>query len=88
MGEATYNAVCATCHGGGVARAPKFGDSKKWGSLTREGQAVLTARSSVGIRGMPTKGGKPELTIKEFADAIVYMVNNSGGKWSPQIPKP
>lgn len=81
-GEATYKAVCAACHTAGVANAPKIGDAKKWGPLIREGQAVLTAHGYVGIRGMPAKGGKPDLSIEDFADAVVYMVNNSGGKWS------
>ena len=81
-GEATYKAVCAACHTAGVANTPKIGDAKKWGPLIREGQAVLTAHGYVGIRGMPAKGGKPDLSIEDFADAVVYMVNNSGGKWS------
>jgi cytochrome c5 len=86
-GEATYKAVCAACHTAGVANAPKLGDAKKWGPLIREGQAVLTAHGYVGIRGMPAKGGKPDLSIEDFADAVVYMVNNSGGKWSSPDPK-
>ena len=86
-GEATYKAVCAACHTSGVANAPKFGDVKKWGPLIREGQAVLTAHGYVGIRGMPAKGGKPDLSLEDFADAVVYMVNNSGGKWLSPDPK-
>ncbi len=86
-GEATYKAVCAACHTSGVANAPKIGDAKKWGPLIREGQAVLTAHGYVGIRGMPAKGGKPDLSVEDFADAVVYMVNNSGGKWSSPDPK-
>jgi hypothetical protein len=30
---------------------------------------------------MPPKGGSPNLSIEGFADALVYMVNNSGGSW-------
>ena len=80
-GEATYKAVCAACHTSGAANAPKLGDAKKWGPLIREGQAVLTAHGYVGIRGMPAKGGKPDLSVEDFADAVAYMVNQSGGKW-------
>jgi cytochrome c5 len=86
-GEATYRAVCAACHTSGVANAPKLGDTKKWGPLIREGQAVLTAHGYVGIRGMPAKGGKPDLSVEDFADAVVYLVNNSGGKWLSPDPK-
>lgn len=86
-GEATYKAVCAACHASGVANAPKVGDTKKWGPLIREGQAVLTAHGYVGIRGMPAKGGKPDLSVEDFADAVAYMVNQSGGKWPSPDPK-
>ena len=81
VGESTYKSVCASCHSAGVANAPKLGDQKKWGALIREGQAVLTAHGYVGIRGMPAKGGKPDLSVEDFADAVAYMVNQSGGKW-------
>jgi hypothetical protein len=30
---------------------------------------------------MPPKGGSPNLSVQGFADALVYMVNNSGGNW-------
>lgn len=81
-GEATYRSVCASCHASGVANAPKVGDQKKWAALIREGQATLTAHGYVGIRGMPAKGGRPDLSLEDFADAVVYMANQSGGKWS------
>ena len=43
---------------------------------------TLTAHGYVGVRGMPPKGGNPNLSVEGFADALVYMVNNSGGKWT------
>jgi hypothetical protein len=30
---------------------------------------------------MPAKGGKPDLSVKDFAGSLVYMVNQSGGTW-------
>jgi hypothetical protein len=30
---------------------------------------------------MPAKGGKPDLSVKDFAASLVYMVNLSGGNW-------
>lgn len=80
-GENTYKQVCATCHGTGVLNAPKFGDKTKWAPLIAEGQVTLTAHAYVGVRGMPPKGGSPNLSIEGFSDALVYMVNNSGGNW-------
>jgi cytochrome c5 len=81
-GENTYKQVCASCHGAGVLNAPKFGDKAKWAPLIAEGQVILTAHAYFGVRGMPPKGGNPNLSVEAFADALVYMVNNSGGKWT------
>jgi cytochrome c5 len=80
-GENTYKQVCAACHGAGVLNAPKFGDKAKWAPLIAEGQATLTAHAYFGVRAMPPKGGNPNLSIEGFSDALVYMVNNSGGNW-------
>lgn len=80
-GESTYKQVCANCHATGVLNAPKFGDKTKWKPLIAEGQVELTAHAYFGVRGMPPKGGSPNLSIEGFADALVYMVNNSGGNW-------
>jgi cytochrome c5 len=81
-GENTYKQVCVSCHGSGVLNAPKFGDKAKWAPLIAEGQVTLTAHAYVGVRAMPPKGGNPNLTVEAFSDALVYIVNNSGGKWT------
>ena len=80
--DPVYQQVCAVCHAAGVAGAPKVGDTKKWAPLIAEGQVILTAHGYVGIRAMPAKGGKPDLSLKDFAGALVHMVNQSGGKWT------
>ena len=80
-GESTYKQVCANCHGTGVLNAPKFGEKAKLAPLIAEGQVALTAHAYYGVRSMPPKGGNPNLSIQGFADALVYMVNNSGGNW-------
>ena len=81
--DPVYQQVCAVCHAAGVAGAPKVGDTKKWAPLIAEGQVILTAHGYVGIRAMPAKGGKPDLSLRDFAGALVHMVNQSGGKWTP-----
>jgi len=86
-GEATYKQVCMSCHGAGVLNAPKLGDKAKWAPLIAEGQVTLTAHGYVGVRAMPAKGGNPNLSIEGFADALVYMVNNSGGNWKSPNPQ-
>lgn len=80
-GEQVYKEVCMVCHAAGVANAPKFGDAKVWAPLIKEGQAVLTAHAWVGVRGMPARGGNPNLSQEDFAKAVVYMANAAGGKW-------
>jgi len=80
-GENTYKQACAACHASGVLNAPKLGDKAKWAPLIAEGQATLTAHAYVGVRGMPAKGGNPNLTVEGFSEAVAYMVNKAGGKW-------
>ena len=82
VGVQTYKAVCAVCHASGVANAPKVGDKNVWKPLIDEGQVILTAHGYVGVRAMPPKGGKPDLSIEQFAEAVNYIENNSGGQWS------
>ncbi len=82
IGIQTYKAVCAVCHTSGVANAPKFGDKNAWKPLIDEGQVIITAHGYVGVRAMPPKGGRADLSVEQFAEALNYMVNNSGGQWS------
>lgn len=79
--EQVYKEVCMVCHATGVANAPKFGDKKMWAPLIAEGQAVLTAHAWVGVRGMPPKGGNPNLSQEEFSRAVAYMARAAGGSW-------
>ena len=80
-GEAVYKETCQTCHAAGLLKAPKFGDKKDWGKLILEPQATLTADGWVGVRDMPPKGGKVDLTLEEFARAVAYMARAAGAKW-------
>src|SRR5688572_6927898 len=68
-GDEVYREVCAVCHATGVANAPKFADRKFWAPLIEEGQAVLTAHAWVGVRAMPPKGGRGDLSLEEFSRA-------------------
>ena len=80
-GEEVYKAVCSACHAQKVPTAPQFGDRNAWAPLIREGQAVLTAHAWVGVRAMPPKGGKPDLTLEEFGRATAYMARAGGANW-------
>jgi cytochrome c5 len=79
-GEAVYQAACVACHGAGVAGAPKTGDAGAWSARIAQGQATLVEHAIKGIRGMPPKGGNPNLADVEVERAVVYMANQSGGK--------
>ncbi|GAB3542842.1 c-type cytochrome [Noviherbaspirillum agri] len=79
-GDAVYQAVCVACHGTGVAGAPKTGDAGAWSARIAQGQSTLVTNAIKGIRGMPAKGGNPDLADIEVERAVVYMANQSGGK--------
>ena len=90
-GEQVFKSQCVACHGTpGLASAPKMGDAKAWAPLIKEGLAELTKDAIKGnAKGMPPKGGNPDLDDYEIALAIVYMANASGGKFSaPAAPAP
>ena len=80
-GEETYKTTCSNCHEKGLAGAPQVGDKKAWGKLIKEGQVPLTADGYKGVRAMPPKGGRPELTVAEFSSAVVFMTNQAGANW-------
>lgn len=80
-GEQVYKAVCVTCHGHGLAGAPKAGNRQTWSPLIAEGYDDLVGSALTGVRMMPPKGGAPELYDIEVARAVVYMVGMSGGKF-------
>ena len=80
-GEQTYKAVCATCHGHGVAGAPRAGNRHAWKPLIEEGYEDLVGSALTGVRMMPPKGGAPELYDIEVARAVVYMASLAGGKF-------
>ena len=81
-GAHVYKEVCFVCHATGVANAPKLGDQIAWRKLISEGQVIITAHGYVGVRAMPPKGGKEDLSIDQFAEALNYMVSKSGGNWT------
>lgn len=86
-GEAIYTSTCQACHGAGVAGAPKVGDAGAWGARIAQGYDTIVKHAIEGIRAMPAKGGNPELDDVEVARAVVFMANQSGGKFKePEVP--
>jgi cytochrome c5 len=85
--EAVYTAICAACHTSGAAGAPKLGDAGGWAPRIAQGYDTLVKHAIEGIRAMPAKGGNPDLDDVEVARAVVYMTNQSGGKFKePEVP--
>lgn len=80
-GEAVYNSACVTCHGGGIAGAPKFGDAAAWADRIAKGKDTLYKHAIEGFQGdagmMPPKGGRGDLSDEEVKAAVDYMVENS-----------
>jgi cytochrome c5 len=86
-GEEVYKAVCATCHGTGVAGAWKFGDKAAWSPHLKEGLETLAKNAINGIRAMPPRGGNPDLSDLEVTRAVVYMGNAAGANFKePAAP--
>ena len=87
-GEQVYKAICAACHDTGAANAPKFGDKARWAPLIKEGFAAITADAIKGtLKGMPPKGGNPDLDDIEVARAVAFMANAAGaGFKEPPAP--
>jgi cytochrome c5 len=86
-GDAIYTSTCAACHTSGAAGAPKLGDAGAWAARIGKGQDTVIKNAIQGLNAMPAKGGNPDLDDVEVARAVVYMVNQSGGKFKePAVP--
>mgnify|MGYP001310971191 CR=1 FL=1 len=77
-GEGPYKQVCAMCHGGGVAGAPKTGDKAAWAPRIAQGNDVLYKHAIEGFTGqagmMPPKGGGAGLSDDQVKQAVDYLV--------------
>lgn len=88
-GEEVYKAVCVTCHGTGVAGAPKFGNKDDWAPRISQGFDTLLKTALAGKGAMPPRGGTSpdDVSDYEIARAIVYMANNDGANFpEPAAP--
>ena len=80
-GETVYNQACVTCHGAGIAGAPKLGDTAAWAARISQGADTLHAHALRGFQGkagyMPPKGGRTDLSDQSVINAVDYIVSNS-----------
>jgi cytochrome c5 len=84
-GEEVYKAACTACHAAGAAGAPKSGDADAWAPRIKTGYDALLNSALVG-KGAMTKQGGGEFSDYEIGRAVVFMINNAGGKFDE--PKP
>lgn len=80
-GEEVVKAVCSACHAAGLMGSPKIGDKGQWGPRIAQGYETLVNHAIHGIRMMPAKGGNPDLTDGEIANAVAYMANQAGANF-------
>ena len=85
-GRAVWEGTCMGCHGGNKATgAPKITSTRKWAPRIAQGLPVLVEHATRGFIGktyaeMPPRGGNPDLTDAEIAQAVAFMVWASGGE--------
>lgn len=79
-GIALYDVACHTCHGPGIAGAPKVGDKAAWATRIAQGEATLYKHALEGFTGehgvMPAKGGRmdvPDDLVKASVDHMVEL---------------
>ena len=71
---ALYTQTCATCHGTGLAGAPKLGDKAAWAPRLALGIDGLTDVAIHGKNAMPPRGGSTA-SDADIKAVVTYMVN-------------
>lgn len=76
-GEQVYKKSCASCHGTGVANAPKLGDAVAWAPRIVKGNDALYNSAKKGIPGtaMMAKGTCGACSDEELEAAVDFMVS-------------
>lgn len=78
-GQEIYQNVCSACHDSGVAGAPKVADTAAWKErLSNQGKETLYSRAINGYKGMPAKGGNPDLSEEEMHKAVDHILSEAG----------
>ena len=83
-GEEVFKAQCVTCHGAGLAGAPKFGDAAAWSPRISTGYDALLLSALKGKNAMGAQGGGDYEDI-EIGRAVVYMTAAAGGKFPEPV---
>jgi cytochrome c5 len=86
-GELVYQGQCVTCHGAGIAGAPKFGDTAAWAPRIATGYEALLNSALKGKNAMGAQGGG-EYSDLEIGRAVVHMANQGGAKFAEPKAEP
>lgn len=76
-GDDVYNTSCKTCHGSGMAGAPKFGAPEQWVARIDKGMDTMYTSAISGFQGMPPKGLCMDCSDDELKAAVDYMLDGS-----------
>lgn len=76
-GEQVYKKSCFSCHGTGVANAPKLGDVESWKSRISKGKDALYTSAVNGVPGtaMMARGTCAACSDDELKAAVDFMVS-------------
>lgn len=78
-GEELFQQTCSTCHGQGIAGAPKAGDKAAWAPRIAQGKPTLYEHALNGYQGktgvMPPKGGRTDVSDDLVRQAVDYMLS-------------
>ena len=86
-GEQVYAAQCSACHAAGAAGAPKLSDTVSWAPRIQTGYDSMLNSALKGKGAMGAQGGG-DFSNHEIGRAVVYLVNQSGGKLDePKAPE-
>jgi len=82
-GKAIYEQACFACHATPVLGAPVLGSKADWAPRLEKGFDMLFSNVIDGYTGengiMPPKGGFAHLTDQNVRDALIFMLQESGG---------
>ncbi|MEO6080173.1 MAG: c-type cytochrome [Steroidobacteraceae bacterium] len=79
-GSEVFEVACKTCHGTGLAGAPKAGDHAAWGPRIAKGKPTLYEHALKGFSSkpgsmMPAKGGFPAVSDDLIKAAVDHMTS-------------
>lgn len=83
-----FQTSCSACHGAtsAVPFAPKITKNEDWSARIKQGKETLFKHAIEGYTNpkggvMPPKGGAAQLSDEQVKAIVVYMANQSGGKF-------